>query len=98
MFAPIYEEIIFRGLLFVSLINTFSLVEALVFSSLAFGIWHYKNVVYGGEKATLRQVIATGLIYGSIFAITTYLTGTIWVAVILHYLNNLAFLIKLNYD
>ena len=96
MCAPIYEEAIFRGVFFAYFLSTFNFYEGVILSSLIFGLWHYKNVFFKGNRLAIRQVIYTGIVYGPIFALVTYYTGTIWIAVILHYVNNLYFIVKLN--
>ena len=95
MFAPIYEETIFRGLFFAYFLSIWGLYESVIFSSLIFGLWHYKNVFFKGNRLALKQVLYTGTFYGPIFALITYFTGTIWLAVIFHYINNLYFVLKL---
>lgn len=86
--APIYEEIIFRGFLLLGLLNIFSVQVAFVISCLLFCLWHFKNIFWE-EKRVFSQMAYAGFIAGPIFAIATLWTGTIWLGVILHYLNNL---------
>jgi membrane protease YdiL (CAAX protease family) len=89
VFAPIYEEIIFRGLILGALVKTVSWRKAIIYSSLLFGIWHFKNIYSSGIEATLWQAAYTSLFLGPIFGYITYKTKTIWPTVILHYLNNI---------
>ncbi len=89
LFVPIYEEMIFRGLILGALMKFFSWKKALLYSSLLFGLWHLKNIYYYDVYQTLRQVLYTGLFLGPILGYLTYKTKTIWAAVILHYLNNI---------
>ncbi len=89
LFAPIYEEVIFRGLVLGALIKSVSWKKAIIYSSLLFGIWHFKNVYFNGIEVTLTQAAYTGLFLGRILGYVTYKTKTIWAAVILHYLNNI---------
>lgn len=98
-FVAIYEEVIFRGVILVGLMNMYSLVTAVIVSSLLFGLWHLKNIFYFSNKELWYQILYTGLIFGPAVAILTILTGTIWLAVIVHFLNNLlasSTLLKLN--
>lgn len=88
MFAPIYEEIIFRGLVFGLLLKNHSLLKAIVYSSLLFGLWHLKNIFFMEPLELIRQMIYTGLIFGPLMAWITFKTKTIWIAAILHYVNN----------
>ncbi|MBD3362446.1 CPBP family intramembrane metalloprotease [Candidatus Dojkabacteria bacterium] len=94
IFAPIYEEIIFRGIIFGGLLYTFSFTKSLIISSALFGIWHFKNIfTQKNKRKLLFQILTTGIFYGPIFALITYHTGSIWVSVMIHYLNNLFFFI-----
>ena len=88
-FVPIYEEVLFRGIIFVGLLGTYSLVLAIIISSLLFGLWHLKNIFYHPGKELIYQMLHTGLIFGPIMAVITWYTGTIWLAVILHFCNNI---------
>lgn len=75
--GPIYEEIIFRGLLFSSLNSTASVIGAATISSLMFALCH------GDSQGTL---ILTGL--GCVFCAIRYYTQSLWPAVICHSLWN----------
>jgi hypothetical protein len=93
IFAPIYEEIIFRGFLLAAFIPLYGIVWAIILQAVLFGIWHLRSLLFMPPKLVLQQVLYTGLILGPAFAIVTLFTGTIWMAVILHFLNNfLAFI------
>ena len=88
-FVGIYEEVIFRGIIFVGLMEIYSITCALVISSLLFGLWHLKNIFYMERKRLIGQILYAGLVFGPIAALITLYTGTIWLAVILHFCNNL---------
>ncbi|MBV5282383.1 MAG: CPBP family intramembrane metalloprotease [Paludibacter sp.] len=88
LFAPIYEEIIFRAVILSVLLKHYSLVKAVVFSSLLFGLWHIKNIFFVDPFELLKQICYTGIIFGPIMCLITYKTKTIWIATIIHYLNN----------
>ena len=88
-FAAIYEEILFRGLILVGLLQIYTETTAIIISSLLFGLWHFKNIFYLSKKELVYQMLYTGLIFGPIMAIITLATDTIWLAVILHFANNL---------
>ncbi len=87
--APVYEEMIFRGLILGALMYSFSWKKALLYSSLLFGLWHLKNVYYYDIQQTLGQALYTGLFLGPILGYLTIKTKSIWPGVILHYLNNI---------
>ena len=88
LFAPIYEEIIFRGIIFGLLLKHYSLVKAIIFSSILFGLWHLKNIFFVDTIQLLKQICYTGLIFGPIMCWITSKTKTIWIVSIIHYLNN----------
>lgn len=88
-FAAIYEEILFRGLILVGLLQLYPKTVAIVLSSLLFGLWHFKNIFYIPKKQLLYQMLYTGFFFGPLMALVTLATGTIWLAVILHFANNL---------
>jgi membrane protease YdiL (CAAX protease family) len=87
--SSIYEEIIFRGIILFGLLLIVSPVVSVAISSLLFGLWHLKNYKWQTKKQTLIQVLYTGIIFGPIASIITLYTGTIWMAVIFHYIHNL---------
>jgi membrane protease YdiL (CAAX protease family) len=89
LFAPIYEEVIFRGILLSGLIYMYGIVPAIIITSILFGIWHIRSIFFMSVNKTIVQMLYTGLILGPIFALITIYTGSIWLAVILHFLNNL---------
>lgn len=85
-----YEEIIFRGLVLYGLSQFISIIWAIIVSSILFGLWHIKNYKWQTKKQTIHQVIYTGVIFGPVASVITIWAGSIWVAVIFHYLHNLA--------
>jgi len=88
LFAPIYEEIIFRGILLGLFMKQYSLIKSIVFTSILFGIWHLKNIFFVDIEELIKQIIYTGLVFGPVMCYLTYKTKTIWIASIVHYLNN----------
>lgn len=88
IFAPIYEEVIFRGIFLATFIQLYGIVWAVILQSVLFGIWHLRSLLFMASKRVAIQVLYTGIILGPLFAIITLWSGTIWVAVILHFLNN----------
>lgn len=87
-FAPVYEEVLFRGVILSVLLSRFKPWKAIVFSALLFGLWHLKNIVYMDMSSLVHQMCYTGLVFGPLMAWITYKTKTIWLAACLHYLNN----------
>lgn len=87
-FAPVYEEVIFRGFILGTLLRYVHAVKVVLYSSLLFGIWHLKSIFSLNISDLLYQIAYTGIFFGPILAYVTLKTKTIWVSVILHSLNN----------
>ena len=88
-FSSLYEEIIFRGFILFGLLVFLPAIWAVVISSVLFGLWHIKNYKWQTKAQTVHQVLYAGLIFGPVASIVSLWTGTIWIAVIIHYLHNL---------
>ncbi|TXT65783.1 MAG: membrane protein of unknown function [Promethearchaeota archaeon] len=84
----IWEEIAFRGVILVLLLNTFSNKNAIIIDSVAFGVFHLINLFVGADPLfTLYQVFfATCL--GIVLAYMTVKFKTLIPAMIAHYTNN----------
>ncbi len=89
MFTPIYEEIIFRGVLFFGLITTFGVLGSAVINAILFGLWHIRSIFFMSQKKVVIQILYTTFIIGPICLYATYTTGNIWFAVVIHYINNI---------
>lgn len=89
LFAPIYEEIIFRGLILMTLLKHYSATRSIVVSSLLFGLWHLKNVFYLDTDHLIQQLIYTTFFFGPVTAWLALKLKTLWPGIIIHYLNNL---------
>jgi len=57
LFVPIYEEIIFRGLILFGLMKYYSWKKAIVISSLLFGLWHLKNIFFISQSELIYQML-----------------------------------------
>lgn len=87
--AAFMEEFIYRGVVYALVYKLSSnVVAAIAVSSIAFGLWHLKNVPLFGVKVTVRQVLMTGFVYGPVFGLIRYWTGDVWLVSILHFLND----------
>jgi hypothetical protein len=97
LFVPIYEELIFRGILLKVFETRYGVLRAILLSSILFGLWHLKNIFWLDSSALIRQIAFTTLIFAPITAWLTIKTRTLWPAVIIHYLNNFPLEPWLNY-
>lgn len=88
LFVPIYEELIFRGILLKVFESRYGILKAIILTSTLFGLWHLKNIFWLDFSVLSHQIAFTALIFGPITAWITIKTRTLWPAVILHYLNN----------
>lgn len=88
-FVPIYEEIVFRGVLLALLLQTYSVKQAVIISSILFGLWHLKNIGYVGIEPIISQILYTMVCIGPLFAYITVRTQSILPAIIVHYIHNL---------
>lgn len=96
--AAIYEELFFRGILFSYLKKHYSVILAIVYSSIVFGLRHAKNIFYDPNPwYILYQMAYTGLIFWPIMAYIYHKTDNIWICIILHFLHNLCILLLLLY-
>ena len=86
--APLYEEIIFRWLILWSLLQHTSLKKAILYSSILFGIWHIRNIFYLEPISLFYQICYTTFLFWPLMAYITYKTKTIWISVLLHFVNN----------
>ena len=77
IFAPVFEELIFRGLLLESLLRRHRRLLSVVVSSLIFAIVHF-------QPSVMLVAFVSGLVFG-----TLYLhTNSIFTTIILHSINN----------
>jgi membrane protease YdiL (CAAX protease family) len=88
---PIYEELIFRGWILGRLVRYHSNTVAIIISSLLFGLLHLRNIYWMDTHTLVHTMAYTGLVLGPLLGCVTLRLRTVWPAVILHYLNNLAY-------
>lgn len=88
VFYSMFEEVCFRGVFLTMLLHKYSQFKAILYSALAFGIFHIFAVFAGGELVnTIAQVVWAflfGIFYGYIFV----KTGSLWPSMIIHWLSN----------
>ena len=84
--APIYEELLFRGIIFPTLIQKTNFTIALVLSSLIFAVLHF-------HLSALLPLFVLSII----LSITYLYTSTIWASISLHALFNLISIIAVKF-
>lgn len=72
------EELLFRGLIYGSMKHKYSVVWAIVISSVVFGVFH----------GSIVRILPTGIL-GACFAYVLYKTNSIYVTSCMHFFNNL---------
>jgi len=77
IFPAIFEELVFRGVLFQGFIKKFDYKKAIVFSALLFALMH-----------TSIQQTTYQFIIGLMLAYAFYITGSLLAPIILHFFNN----------
>lgn len=89
IFAPIYEEILFRWIILVWLVKVFSKHrEVIIWWGILFGIWHFKNFPFMSLWENLYQVFYTVFLWWFLTWIALKY-NTVWLWVIIHYINNI---------
>lgn len=88
LFVPMYEELLFRGLILKFFEKNYGAIKAIVFVSILFGLWHLKNIFWLDFNQLIRQIGFTALIFGPITCWVTIKTRSVWPSVIIHYINN----------
>jgi hypothetical protein len=81
LFAPILEELLFRGLIFNQLKKSFSIRNAILISSLLFALMHLDFTFMG----------LSYFLWGILLCISYYKTGSLFVPMVLHSLINILF-------
>ncbi len=79
------EELLFRGLVFGSMRQRYSVLWGILISAVVFGAFH-----------GFAKLIPTGIL-GACFAYCVYKSGSIWVSMVLHFVNNLFSIIAMKY-
>lgn len=75
--APVFEELLFRGVILRGFLKNYSIAKSLIITSLLFGLLHFNLI------QSITAVIL-GLALGWIFI----KTGSLWMTIFLHSLNN----------
>ncbi|NLZ33824.1 MAG: CPBP family intramembrane metalloprotease [Clostridiales bacterium] len=77
--GPFVEELIFRGLIYKTLIKKFSVLWTIIIQAILFGLFHFNLI---------QSAYAT--LMGILLGYAVYKTKSIWPAVLMHIVNNLA--------
>ncbi|QYE99791.1 ABC transporter permease subunit/CPBP intramembrane protease [Paraclostridium sordellii] len=86
LIPAICEEALFRGFIFKSFINKNSSNVAIICSAILFGIIHIDFL----------RIIPTGIL-GLVLAYLVYKSGSIFIAIIIHFINNTVVILSIHY-
>ncbi len=84
LFVAIYEEIVFRGLLFEWIYSNFGSIVAILFTSIIFSLFHFYN--NGFDLLSFLNVFLAGVMFAFLF----YKSGTIWLSIVFHFIWNVS--------
>ena len=89
VWAAFWEEFVFRGVLLGGLLHTgFTAGKAVLITSAVFGLFHMRNVWWAGWRRSWQMTVYAGVFAGPALAVARLLTGTIYLSIFLHFLNN----------
>jgi len=77
------EELIFRGFLFKALIKD-DLKQAIIISSVTFGIGHIVNLLNGAEFVPTMLQVCYAIAAGFLFTYIFYTSGSLWPCILAH--------------
>lgn len=86
LFSNIGEELVFRGYLLIMLARRFGLITALLVIACLFGLFHLPGL---RGFAALKMIFTTAA-FSCLFAGAFIASGTIWTAIALHFVSNVA--------
>jgi membrane protease YdiL (CAAX protease family) len=87
VFAPLYEEIFFRGFLFTGFLQSrLGPVGAVVLTALAWSLLHVQYDIYD---------IASIFVLGLVLGVMRLRTGSVWSPLLMHVLNNLVAMVMM---
>jgi uncharacterized protein len=82
--SVLFEELIFRGVLFYVLIKKLGTIKAIIISAVAFGIYHwFSHELFGNPGAMVTEFIITGAM-GVVLAYGYAKTGSLYVPIAIH--------------
>lgn len=82
--SVLFEELIFRGVLFYVLIKKLGATKAIIISSIAFGIYHwFSHELFGNPQAMIMEFIITGAM-GVVLAYGYAKTQSLFIPIAIH--------------
>ena len=87
LFAPVFEEIFYRGFIFPFFQSKFNSFWAVIITSLFFGLSHYMNI---GDAYVLLSLF---IFYGFVLTLIRYFTNSLIPPIITHFVHNVTLLV-----
>ena len=88
--AAFSEELLYRGILYGLLLHFLhNQLYAITISSLVFGLAHMRNLWWAGWRRSWKTTAYAGFRAGPVFAIIRWLSGDIYLGILIHFLHNL---------
>jgi len=84
-----FEEIIWRGVVLAAFLRVYPKPKSILFSAIAFGIWHILELVNGHSLVYAFGAVIWAAITGLFYAYVTLKSNSLLPAMIVHYLANL---------
>lgn len=88
VFYSMFEEVCFRGVFLTTLLHKYSQFHAILYSALAFGVFHIFAVFAGRELVTTIAQVVWAFIFGIFYGYIFVKTGSLWPSMIIHWLSN----------
>lgn len=86
--APLYEEVLFRGIVLGFLSTRYGRKTCVLLSSFLFGVWHLKNFGNFEVGEVLHQVLYAPFILGPVLALLVLRVKSFWPGVFVHLFSN----------
>lgn len=88
------EEVLFRGVLLRGAMTTLTLPQAMMLSTILFGLFHYVNAFAGQDIMNTSQQVLFAALVGFFLAPIAVRVGNLWPLIVWHWLWNIAVLLS----
>jgi len=93
LLIAIGEEVTFRGILLRGALTRLSVPSAMLFSTVAFGLFHFVNGLAGQNAADTSQQVIFAVLAGFFLAPIALRVGNLWPLIIWHWLWNMGLIL-----
>lgn len=92
VFVAVFEELAFRGVLFLSILknhgNRKGIFVSILISSALFGLFHMVNLIYGASLGSVMLQVVYSTLVGCMCAFVLLRTHSVWLAALVHAVYN----------